>query len=159
MCNNVLIPHISKLHKKHFTKKCTIHSCRDALPQKSTSPKNKETSCCHNTYFEACTDQLHITVRCVYEVTTIPTSFQPHTPQSIPHPPAIYIIPPTQELHIRPLLAFPQKAPQNKLQRKHFTKKCVIHSYRDALPQKSTSPKTKETSYCHNTYFKACTDY
>ena len=50
-------------------------------------------------------------------------------------------------------LAFPKKAPQNKLQRKHFTKKCVIHSYRDALPQKSTSPKTKETSYCHNTYF------
>ena len=35
---------------------------------------------------------------------------------------------------------------QNKLQKKHFAKKCKNKSCRDALPPKNTSPKTNETS-------------
>ena len=37
-----------------------------------------------------------------------------------------------------------QKMPQNKLQKKHFAKKCKNKSCRDALPPKNTSTKTQQ---------------
>ena len=69
----------NKLQKKHFAKKCKNKTCRDALLPKSTSPKTNETS--DSAHHNACTDYPHI-----YRVATIPTSFQPHPPQSIPRP-------------------------------------------------------------------------
>ena len=74
----------NKLQKKHFAKKCKNKSCRDALPPKNTSPKTNETS--DSAHHNACTDYPHITAQCIYRVATIPTSFQPHPPQSVPRP-------------------------------------------------------------------------
>ena len=71
---------IIKLQKKHFAKKCKNKSCRDALQPKNTSPKTNETS--DNAHRNACADYPHITSQCIYRVATIPTSFQPHPPQS-----------------------------------------------------------------------------
>ena len=71
--------------EKALYKKCKKHSCRDALPpRKNTSPKTKETS--DNAHRKACTDYPHMTAECIYCVPTIPTSFQPHPPQTGPHP-------------------------------------------------------------------------
>ena len=69
--------------EKALSKKCKNQSCRDALPAKNTSPKTNETS--DNAHRKACTDYPHITARCIYRVPTIPTSFQPHPSQTIPH--------------------------------------------------------------------------
>ncbi len=71
---------INLRYKKHFAKKCKNKSCRDALPPKNTSPKTNETS--DNAHRNACADYPHITSQCIYRVATIPTSFQPHPPQS-----------------------------------------------------------------------------
>ena len=60
-------------------------------------------------------------------------------------------------LHQHILLPLPKKNAPNKLQKKHFTKKCKNKSCRDALPPKNTSPKTNETS--DNAHHNACIDY
>ena len=70
-----------KVTEKALSKKCRNHLCRDALPAKNTSPKTNETS--DNAHRKACTDYPHITVRCIYCVPTIPTSFQPHPSNDI----------------------------------------------------------------------------
>ena len=74
----------NKFQKKHFAKKCKNKSCRDALPSKNTSPKTNETS--GSAHRNACTDYPHCTAQCIYRIATIPTSFQPHPPQSVPCP-------------------------------------------------------------------------
>jgi len=64
------------------------------------------------------------------------------------HPPHTF-----KPTHLLP----PPKTPQNKLQKKHFAKKCKNKSCRDALPPKNTSPKSNETS--DNAHHSACADY
>ena len=79
----------SKKHPKTSYRKSTLpksanKSCRDALQPKNTSPKTNETS--NNVHRNACAYYPHITSQCIYRVATIPTSFQPHPPQSVSCP-------------------------------------------------------------------------
>ena len=71
--------------EKHFAKKCKNKSRRDVLPPKTLPKKPMKQATMHTT-MHAQTSYSHITVQCICRVATIPTSFQPHPPQSIPHP-------------------------------------------------------------------------
>ena len=53
---------VIQLQKKHFTKKCKTHSCRDALPQK----KQREQAITY-TAMGSQTIYLHITAQCITE--------------------------------------------------------------------------------------------
>ena len=69
--------------EKALSKKCKNQSCRDALPAKTLPQKPTKQATMHTGRHAQTTHT--ITARCIYRVPTIPTSFQPHPPQTIPH--------------------------------------------------------------------------
>ena len=130
-----------KLQKKHFAKKRKNKSSRDALPPKTTSQKTNETSDC--AHHNACTHYQHNALFYHIHVPTIPTSFQPHPPQCVPHP--------HTQLPIQYFLQYTTiHNHHHKARHLVFSQQVLLHPYSQSLhTSQNTTPHTITNPYLH----------